>query len=380
MLLMGVIKVLVGGDVSPMGKVQEAFIGGRAEEIFHDLTGEINSADLSIVTLECPLVSLRSPIPKPGSILGAEVGCVQGFVTAGWDVVNLANNHSLDHGTRGLLETIRVIKQGGLSVVGAGENLEDAQAPFVKEINGTRIVVYSMAEQEFSIAHEDTPGANPLDLINFVRSVRKYKRDGVFIVLVHGGKEYCPYPSPEMVRRCRFIIEMGADAVICSHTHCSVPWEMHSGRPIVYGLGNLVFEPLRKEPPEWYQGYIAKLNLEPGRVSFEAVPYMQSLNTHGAHRMDEAACKRFHAEMKIKCTHLKDSRFLKERWVDFCLREKETYLAGLFGYNRLMLKAMSPLLKTLHSKKDILRALLLAQCETHQEILKTILRNETGGW
>ncbi len=49
-----------------------------------------------------------------------------------------------------------------------------------------------MAEREFSIADEKTPGANPLDVIDFVKAVRSYKKDGLFIVLMHGGKEYYP--------------------------------------------------------------------------------------------------------------------------------------------------------------------------------------------
>lgn len=363
-----------------MGSIQDAFIDGRADEIFHDLGQEINSAELAVVTLECPLVSLRTPIAKPGSILGADVRCVQGFVAAGWDIVNLANNHSYDHGTRGLRETIRAIKQAGLSVVGAGENLTEAQTPFVKEINGERIVVYSMAEREFSIADDNTPGANPLDLINFVNTIRQFKQHGIFIVLIHGGREYCSYPSPEMVRRCRFMVEMGADAVICSHAHCPMPWEIHAGRPIVYGLGNLVFEPLRKEPLTWGRGYLAKLTVDHGRVCFEAVPYFQSQDNLGAHKMDEADGRRFLADMERKSEELKDSAFLGKWWAEYCQQEKETYLAALFGYNRWMYKGRHLLLNTLYSRKDILRALLITQCETHHEILKTILKYEMREW
>ena len=61
-----------------------------------------------------------------------------------------------------------------------------------------------MAEREFSIADDKTPGANPLDLINFVNAIRQHKQQGIFIVLIHGGKEYYPYPSPEMVRTMPF--------------------------------------------------------------------------------------------------------------------------------------------------------------------------------
>ncbi len=57
-----------------------------------------------------------------------------------------------------------------------------------------------------------------------------------------------------MVKRCRFMVDMGADAVVCSHTHCPLPWEMYCDRPIVYGLGNLVFENSGERPDSWFQG------------------------------------------------------------------------------------------------------------------------------
>lgn len=372
------IRIVIGGDVCPMGKVQNAFADGNAHEIFHDLLEEIVSADLSVVNLECPLVLQERPIAKAGRVLGASIRCVQGFATAKWNVLNLANNHSFDHGARGLRETIDTIERAGLSVVGAGLSIKDAQTPLVKEINGERIVIYAMAEREFSIADEKTPGANPLDLIHCVNAIRLYKQQGTFIVLIHGGQEFYPYPSPEMVRRCRFMVDMGADAVICCHTHCASPWEIYAERPIVYGLGNLIFEwpSTRKRPEAWHEGYLARLTVEDRRVRLEAVPYFQSLARLGAQKMDENARKRFFDVMQRKNAEVKDSAFLEDRWLEYCRQQKETYLAGLFGYNRLMYKARSLLLKTLHSKKEVLRALHLVQCEAHQEILNTIFKDE----
>ena len=149
------------------------------------------------------------------------------------NLANLANNHSFDHGAEGLRETIDTIQGAGLDVVGAGLDIEEAQTPLVTIINGQRIVIYSMAEHEYSIADSKTPGANPLDLINFVNAVRQYKQNGIFMVLIHGGSEHYPYPSPEMARRCRFMVDMGADAVICCHAHCPLPREIYNDRPAI---------------------------------------------------------------------------------------------------------------------------------------------------
>ena len=107
--------ILIGGDVYPGGHIQPAFMEGNAGGIFHDLQQDIKDADLSIANLECPLIRQSTPIAKAGPVLGADVNCINGFTAAGWDVLNLANNHSFDHGAAGLRETIRTITNAALT-------------------------------------------------------------------------------------------------------------------------------------------------------------------------------------------------------------------------------------------------------------------------
>jgi poly-gamma-glutamate capsule biosynthesis protein CapA/YwtB (metallophosphatase superfamily) len=370
------VTIIIGGDICPMGSIQSAFIEGRADAIFHDLLQEIRNADLPIANLECPLVFHENPIEKAGGfILGANVKCINGIVASHWQVLNLANNHSYDHGSTGLLETIQSIEKAGLDHVGAGDNITAAQKPLIKEIGGMRIVIYAMAEREFSVADECTPGSNPLDLINFVNAVIEYKQKGLFISLIHGGKEYYPYPTPQMIRRCRFMVDMGADAVICTHTHCPLPWEIYRGRPIVYGLGNLIFEADKQESNDWFEGYLAKLSIDDRQIHFEAIPYFQSRDKPGALKMDHRSRHLFLSEMEKKNSRLGDSFFLRDNWLTYCQQRKDNYLSELFGYNWLMRKLRRFLLPLLHSKDEIIRALLLAQCETHREVLDAIFKD-----
>jgi poly-gamma-glutamate capsule biosynthesis protein CapA/YwtB (metallophosphatase superfamily) len=370
------IRICIGGDICPRGKIQEAFIDKNATAIFNDLFSDIAEADLSIVNLECPLVSRKTPIHKVGLVLEAGPQCIEGFKAAHWDVLNLANNHSYDHGADGLRETIAAIQAAGLGTVGAGMNIFEAQAPFIKEIKSQKIVIFSMAEHEYSTADEHTPGSNPLDLINFMRAIRKYKPDCIFIVLLHGGNEYYPYPSPEFVRRCRFMIDMGADAVVCSHTHCLLPWEIYTEKPIVYGLGNLIFESDRKEAETWYEGYLANLMIEDQKVRLEAVPYIQSRERIGAHRMEGHERTHFYEDMQKKTAQVKNSAFIENQWVGHCRKQQTRYLTELFGDNRLMGKAGSLMFRAFHSQQGILNALLMVRCEAHQEVLNTIFREK----
>ncbi|MBE3142810.1 MAG: CapA family protein [Planctomycetes bacterium] len=370
------IRILLGGDIYPAGRIFNAFVNGSAPEIFNNLLEELSTADLSIANLECPLITQSTAIDKDGPVLGTSTQCIKGFVASKWTALNLANNHSFDHGSVGLLETIRTITGAGLGVLGAGMNLEQAMTPMISIINGQRIVIYAMAEHEFSVASVGTPGANPLDLLNFVNVIRRSKQQGIFIVLIHGGKEYYPYPSPEMVRRCRFMVDMGADAVVCCHTHCPLPWEIYKDRPIIYGLGNLIFESRTQNPDQWYQGYLARLTIMDGGISFEPIPYYQSKDQIGVRQMNPVERDDFLVKMAIRNAKIKDEALIRDLWSELCRRQRGDYLSTLFGYNRVMCKLSGILLKMLHSKNDVLRALNSVQCETHREMLEGILDYE----
>lgn len=371
------VSIIFGGDICPMGRIQSSFSDGDASAIFHGLLDYVRNADLSVVNLECPLISREKPISKGGGeILGAKIETIKGIAAGHWKLVNLANNHSFDHGTSGLRETIQTIQTAGLNVVGAGMNIHEAKIPFIREINGKRIVIYSMAEQEFSVADEYTAGSNPLDLINLIHAIQQFKQGGNFIVLIHGGKEFYHYPSPEMVRRCRFMVEMGADAVICCHTHCPLPWEIYNDKPIVYGMGNLIFES-ENEPDNWYEGYLSQLVIADKKVNIDFIPYFQSKKkAPGAHKMDELASANFLFELKQRSDHLKDNIFLENHWAEYCEKQKDKYLTLLFGCNRYVRKLRRFLLPTFYSAEAVQQSLLLVSCETHLEILNTIFKSE----
>ena len=82
------IKIVIGGDICPIGKNLPYFIRGEVSSIFNDLLPIFMEADLSIVNLECPLVDKESPIEKVGPGLRVPSDCVNGLKQAKIDVVN----------------------------------------------------------------------------------------------------------------------------------------------------------------------------------------------------------------------------------------------------------------------------------------------------
>ena len=130
-----------------------------------------------------------------------------------------------------------------IPTVGVGRNLEEARRIWIQDLGGIRVGILAMAQHEFSIATSDSPGANPLDLIDFIRNVAAQRQNfDYLIVILHAGNEGYPYPSPRLMETCRFLVEQGAGAVICHHSHCAGCWEEYGGGYIAYGTGNFIYD------------------------------------------------------------------------------------------------------------------------------------------
>jgi len=127
-------------------------MAGDARGLLNDLLPEFERADLMVANLECPLIGEPSPIMKTGPIFGAPGDCIKAIKNAGIGVLCLANNHILDHGGAGLINTLKVCAQEGVETVGAGKNLAAAGRIVVRDCGGVRVGLLAAAEHEFSIA------------------------------------------------------------------------------------------------------------------------------------------------------------------------------------------------------------------------------------
>lgn len=376
-------NIIIGGDICPIGHNKNLFEAGDAKHIFNDLLSEFERADFSIVNLECPFIDVETPIFKHGPVLGVNSKCIKGIKNASIDLVNLANNHIMDHGAQGLRHTLEVCKKFGIGTVGAGRNIDQARQLYTKVLNGIRIAILGLAEHEFSIASRDSHGANPIDIIDYVRNVRSNKKDfDYLIVLLHGGNENYPYPSPQIIKLCHFLVEMGANAVIVQHTHCPGSYERYGNANIVYGQGNLIFDfPNRGE--EWYKGFLLKLIiLENLNAEMELIPYVQSGSQPGAHRMDKADEKAFLECLKYRSANILDDAFVELEWAKFCEAKKNLYLSKLLGHNPIVsrLNRKGHILKYLYFKKSLGGTYNVFRTESHRYVLETIFEKLRADW
>ncbi len=247
------------GDFCPQPRSSK-----KAErELLAGVDGLLSQADLRIVNVEVPLTTSKRPITKSGPHLIAPPS-VADVLKGRFDIALLANNHILDHGPRGALQTIQALHRRGLRTVGAGENREQASRPLIISAKGFSIAILNACEHEFGVAGEHSAGGAGLEPFWMIREIMSLRaRHDVVLVFTHGGNEMNPLPSPRVVAMNRAFAEAGASAVINTHPHVPQAIENWRGTPIAYSLGNFVFDnrivDLDAREPLWWVGMAALL-------------------------------------------------------------------------------------------------------------------------
>ncbi|GIX49809.1 MAG: hypothetical protein KatS3mg132_003 [Limisphaera sp.] len=303
--------VLIGADVCPIGQNLPHFEQGDAETLFHDLLPLLQAADLVVANLECPLIERASPIRKTGPVFGAPGVCIEALRRAGIGLLNLANNHIMDHGEAGLRSTMEVCRRAGIATVGAGNDLAEAGRPFVREVKGLRLAVVAVAEREFSIAGATAAGANPLDLISLVRLVREKEAEwDHWIVLYHGAAEFQPV-TPRVQRLVPVPGRTGCDGG--DRTTSRMCWAAGNATGtgfIVYGQGALVMdEEIYRSREGFHEGFLVRLCLGPRKAAaLECIPFRQSKPPPGARLLPAGEAALWRERMEAFSRRLSDPR------------------------------------------------------------------------
>jgi poly-gamma-glutamate synthesis protein (capsule biosynthesis protein) len=378
---MSQIKVIIGGDVCPTERDLSLFKNGNAVGMFHDLLEEFATADLAIVNLEFPLIEEPSPIRKTGPVLAAPSDCVNGLVNSHIKCVGLANNHVLDHGAKGVENTLRVCSTAGLLTFGAGHNRDEAGHVLVVKVGNVRIGLLAIAEQEWSIATEDSPGANPLDPIHFMRTLQKFRGSYDFlIVLLHSGIEHYPFPTPRQMETSRFIIEQGARMVICQHSHCAGCYETYHNGHIIYGQGNLLFNSPGQEQ-SWHEGFLVHLLINDDlSCEWQPIPYVQSETEAGARKMPPERHCAFLRMLSERSIAIQEPGRVKTEWEKYCAERHHYFMSCMLGHNRLLrrLNRDSGAIARLYPEDRFMLLTNILRCAIHRETALTVLRHHFG--
>lgn len=349
-------------------------------EIFRNLSYNIQNADLTFVNLETPATNIGKPILKDGPNLHTKPEWLRALKDAGFNLVGLANNHMGDYGLESVIDCIENCKNHGLSIVGAGKNLQEAQRIFYFEKRDIKLAVIAVCEHEYGIAEEDKAGTAPLDVIDNIRQIQEAKLNADFVVItIHGGNEYFPYPRPGLRKLCQFYIEQGCDAVICHHPHVPSVYEIYKESPIFYSLGNFIFD-VDNPPNDWNKGYVVKLIFDKAthNITYELIPYTQSFEQRGIRLMQNVEKNKFLEFIEDYKNTLLNSKQYKKVWHEFVKSKITTHL--ILQYCPLIIRGIGRLLKIIGGSEILIRdakrltgRLNFIRCESHREVLIKIL-------
>jgi len=314
--------ILIAGDIAPLGQPGKLLEEGQVSNVFGDTLSVIKLADCFIANLECPLTNSTEKLSKSGPNIKANPNVASMLSKAGISVLSLANNHIFDYGLKGIEETMSVLDDNSIRWYGVGENLQSARVPLFLELNGFKLGLLSFAEHEFNWNGDDQWCTSMLEPeLNILQIQDVVSKCDALIVLLHAGCENWHYPSPRIVKLCRAFAEAGSAAVLVSHSHAVMGTELHKGVPIVYGLGNFLFDRGQKNIG-WRLGIIARLTFEVGQsVNLDIVPILAKKETGCIDLLQDSDLEcfnQFHCSISEPLKYMSE---IEDLWKCFCASE-----------------------------------------------------------
>ena len=213
---------------------------------FEEVASLIKEADWAIANLEGPVIN-HCPILRTGYKFCGEIQNLDGVAMAGFDSLNLANNHINNFGSLGLDQTIQALEARNLKFFGLG-----------------KISLQTLKEIKLAFLGFDDTLA-PLDQKQLKLEIEKADQLADWVIInFHWGQEYQKQPNLAQKEIAKLAIKAGADIIIGHHPHVVQPLEFLEGKPVFYSLGNFVFDQLWS--PDTRKGGLAKITLSKDKI------------------------------------------------------------------------------------------------------------------
>ncbi len=268
------LSITFTGDVLLDRGVRQFVEHRSVDKLFSPFVDSVfQSSDLVVANLECPATKIRQPAFKQ-YIFRAEPEWLQTLKAHGITHLNLANNHSVDQGRIGLADTKKNIQETGMIPVGAGDNMQEAAQPVLLASTPRNVYLltslqmplenFSYLPDKTSVSHEDLDS-----LKTRVRQLKETDPCCYIIVSLHWGGEHTLKPVPLQRQQAHQLIDAGADALICHHTHTLQTIEQYQRKPIYYSIGNFIFD---QKKPINSKACMVKVTIKKESSHIETIP------------------------------------------------------------------------------------------------------------
>ena len=268
------VSIIFTGDILLDRGVRRQIETSGVESLFApDVDSLFRQADVVVGNLECPVTRVEAPVQKLYCFRG-EPQWLDALKAHGFTHLNMANNHTVDQGRRGLRDTWQNVSRAGMVPVGTGENMAEASRPVL--LASAPREVWLVASLRMSLENfpflKDRPCVSQLpfdSLVTQVQRLRAEKPRAVIVVSLHWGAEHTLKPVPQQRQQARRLIDAGADLLVCHHTHTLQTVEEYRGKRIYYSIGNFIVDPSQ---PVNRQSCVVRLNVTADDLSVETLP------------------------------------------------------------------------------------------------------------
>lgn len=272
------ICMLFAGDLYLTETLQSKYQkNGITEAASEELVNQLRAADLFVLNQEFPFGTTGEPMEEKQFTFRVHPQYISAELDLGVDLVTLANNHILDYGRSPLTETLETLNQAGIAYIGAGANLEEASACKTFSIGG-KTIGFLGASRVIPVGSWNAGAGisgvfTTYDSTQLVEKIKAAKAECDYVIVyVHWGVERSTVPEDYQRQLGKAYIDAGADAVIGSHPHVVQGVEYYQGKPILYSLGNFIFN------NQAYETMLAELTLEETDLKVRLIPCRSSNN------------------------------------------------------------------------------------------------------
>ena len=268
------LNVVFTGDILLDRGVRRVIEHHGVGHLFSDGVDSVfHAAQVVVGNLECPATKIHAPVFKR-FIFRAEPEWLDTLRQHGITHLNLANNHAIDQGREGLIDTKNNIMAADMVPIGAGENMQEAAEPVLLASEPRKVwLVPSLRlalENYAYLTDKPCVSQEPMDsLLSRVYHLRQQDSTGVIIVSLHWGTEHKLEPVPRQKHDAHMLCLAGADVLVCHHTHTLQTIEDFRGHKIYYSIGNFIFD---QNKPLNSEACMVRLTITSDNLEVETIP------------------------------------------------------------------------------------------------------------
>jgi len=272
------VSIVIMGDILLGDTVYPHLERSGFEYPYREIKPILEKADVAVGNLEFAVTTRGVKENKTWTFrAGPEV--LPAMVEAGFDAVSLANNHAIDYGRQGLLDTLDNVKQAGMGLFGAGRDEKEAYSPWVVEKGGKKFAFLGFSRIVRSETWKATPTqpgvAETHQTDRALAAIQRAKENNdVVIVYPHWGTENTTKVEPYQRKLAQAYIDAGADLVIGAHPHMLQGLEQYKGKWIMYSLGNFIFQTIEERPLTWDTVILEAKFARDGQVDLKLHPFL----------------------------------------------------------------------------------------------------------